>query len=602
MHVATLRRAASLVAWSNRTADDLVEGYGIPRDRIEVIPPGVSISRWRRPDDRPVGPIVRVLHVTDDPGATGAGLVIEAVARANRHLDRAGHDERLELHLATTGAFDFPDSVRVHRSLDPDALVALHHACDVFAFPAAGDCSPLVLTAAAASGLAVVATPVGAVPERIDDGHRGRLVAPLVPALTDALVELARDATERRRLGANAAAHAARGFDADVNAERILDRLLAHAERRAQPRVALTVSGEVDPSIRTQIAERARPLADYVAIADATGARLIDRAAVRADLSPVTALVRRLAGPDLAMAYHLFRQRRTLDVVVTDGEQIGLPLAALLRVGRRRGPRHVMIGHRLTHRGKVSLIRRLGLARRIDEVLVYSTSQRLAAEELFGHAETRVRLIDFMVDSEFFTPAPTGAAADTDRPLLSSAGRELRDYPTLIESVRDLDVDLVIASASPWSKRADNALVAELPPNVTVTSLSQAELRDLYARSTAVVVPLLPTDFQAGVTTILEAMAMGLPVICTRTIGQIDVVEEGVSGYYVPPGDVSAMSRAIEALVAEPEVAAAMGRRGREFVKAHADVRLYAETVAEFVGHRSADRDTLPADPGDEWA
>ena len=48
----------------------------------------------------------------------------------------------------------------------------------------------------------------------------------------------------------------------------------------------------------------------------------------------------------------------------------------------------------------------------------------------------------------------------------------------------------------------------------------------LYARSAIVVVPLADVDFQAGVTTILEAMAMGKPVIVTHSKGQTDVVED----------------------------------------------------------------------------
>ncbi|MGB5756015.1 MAG: glycosyltransferase, partial [Acidimicrobiales bacterium] len=88
---------------------------------------------------------------------------------------------------------------------------------------------------------------------------------------------------------------------------------------------------------------------------------------------------------------------------------------------------------------------------------------------------------------------------------------------------------------------------------------------------------------QAGVTTILEAMAMERPVICTATEGQTDVVEDGVNGLYVPPGDVRAMRQAIERLIADPDAAADMGKRGRELVEKRADVRLYADLFGDVV-------------------
>ena len=47
--------------------------------------------------------------------------------------------------------------------------------------------------------------------------------------------------------------------------------------------------------------------------------------------------------------------------------------------------------------------------------------------------------------------------------MICTAGLEFRDYPTLIEAVRGLDARVVIAAASPWSKRAD-ATAERRPP------------------------------------------------------------------------------------------------------------------------------------------
>jgi glycosyltransferase involved in cell wall biosynthesis len=243
-----------------------------------------------------------------------------------------------------------------------------------------------------------------------------------------------------------------------------------------------------------------------------------------------------------------------------------------------------MIAHRLSPPKKAIPSRWLGLGRGIDRVLVYSTAQRRSAEKLFGRDDEKIRLIDFMVDSEFFRPTRELTEGRGDaRPVLLSAGREFRDYPTMIEAVRDLDVDVVIASASPWSKRADNAQDAGPADNVTVTAFSQAELRDQLDRADLLIMPLQECDFQAGITTILEAMSMERPVICTATEGQTDVVVDGVNGRTVPPGDVEALRRAIVELLERPEMASELGKRDRQLVLDRADVRDYADLFADVV-------------------
>ncbi len=135
-------------------------------------------------------------------------------------------------------------------------------------------------------------------------------------------------------------------------------------------------------------------------------------------------------------------------------------------------------------------------------------------------------------------------------------GLEFRDYPTLIEAVRDLDIQVVIAAASPWSKRADTTQGQQIPSNVVVRRFSQFELRDLYAACQTMVMPLYEVNFQAGVTAILEAMAMGLPVICSQTPGQTDVIVAGETGVYVTPGDPAALKNAILELLKQPDLTA----------------------------------------------
>ena len=347
----------------------------------------------------------------------------------------------------------------------------------------------------------------------------------------------------------------------------------------------LTVSGTIPDDLRAQIAAGRRPRTDYVEMADAFDAELLDRSGASGAAGPLAPLLARL-GANLPLAWACFRGRKAHRVVFTDGEQVGIPYAAMTRLVRRR-PRHVMIGHVLSPRKKALLHRLLRLQHRVDALVVYASEQaRFAVEEL-GYRREQVVLSHFMVDTGFWRPDAV-TPASRQRPLLCAVGQERRDYPTFVEAVRALDVDVAIAAVSPWSKYQDSSAGLDVPANVTARGYDLFELRQLYADAAFVVVPLEDTDFQAGITTILEAMAMGKAVVCTRTKGQTDVVVDGENGVYVPPTDPVALRQAIERLVADPAEAARLGANGRRWVEQHADLDAYVAQLATLV--RADDR------------
>jgi glycosyltransferase involved in cell wall biosynthesis len=191
-----------------------------------------------------------------------------------------------------------------------------------------------------------------------------------------------------------------------------------------------------------------------------------------------------------------------------------------------------------------------------------------------------VVLTPFMVDTQFFAPE---RSAVTPRRMICAVGLELRDYATLCDAVDGLDVDVVIAAGSRWSKRPDLITGRALPANVRVCTLDFVDLRDLYAESAFVVMPLFETDFQAGVTTLLEAMAMGKAVVCSSTSGQTDVITEGETGLYATPGVATALRAAIAKLLDNPELASEMGRRARVEAEERFDIEHYARRLAAHV-------------------
>jgi glycosyltransferase involved in cell wall biosynthesis len=355
--------------------------------------------------------------------------------------------------------------------------------------------------------------------------------------------------------------------------------------------VLLTVSGSIPADLRAKVAQGARPQADYVAMAERFGADLLDYPAARRASGALGKLMERLGGPDLMLAWACFTLRRRYKVVVTDGEQIGLPLAAMLKfLSRSKRPRHLMIVHIISVPKKMFFLDRLGVQSHIDRFLVYATAQKQFIERRWKISSRRVCFTPFMVDSAFFSPDQV--QAHDAEPLICAVGLERRDYPTLLKAVEGLPTRVVIAAASPWSKRSDSTQGQSIPANVEVRKFTQHELRQLYADSRFLVMPLENVDFQAGITAILEAMAMGRAVVCSRTPGQTDAVIEGETGTYVLAGDPAALRAALEHLLNHPEIAERMGEAGRRIVQQHMSLERYAERLSGFVRETLQKRDT----------
>jgi glycosyltransferase involved in cell wall biosynthesis len=349
--------------------------------------------------------------------------------------------------------------------------------------------------------------------------------------------------------------------------------------------VLLTVSGIIDPARPDQVAAGERPRADYLELAHGFGADLLDYAQARQETGWLGQLLERIGGRDLTLAWACFQRRGRYRVIFTDGEQIGIPLAWLLKfLGGRRRPRHLMIVHVLSVRKKEIFFDHFGIHSHVDTFFVYCTWQKRFIETRWHVPPERVVFTPFMVDAQFFSPqALPPSISHASTPTICAVGLERRDYPTLIEAVRGLDVQLVIAAASPWSKRADTTTDQDIPPNVTVRRFSQYELRQVYADSRFLVMPLYEVDFQAGVTAILEAMAMGRATICSRTPGQSDVVVEGETGLYVPPGDAAALREAIQWLLDNPQEAERMGQAGRRLVEERMELDGYVARLSAYV-------------------
>ncbi len=215
------RRTDRLVAVSAAIRDELVERHGVGHpEQYTVIPPGIDVQRVA--PDRTAGRALRAA-LGVDPGDVLVGCVgrlarvkdvgrlLDAFDRARRVAPRLGllvvgggpAEAALGPRLAgTPGVVSLPTR---------EDLSAVYGALDGLALSSRREGLPQVVVEARQAGLPVVATAVGGVPELVEDGVDGRLVAVDTPVgsedgLVGALIELAED----RRRAAWAAAAAQR--------------------------------------------------------------------------------------------------------------------------------------------------------------------------------------------------------------------------------------------------------------------------------------------------------------------------------------------------------------------------------------------------------
>jgi glycosyltransferase involved in cell wall biosynthesis len=111
---------------------------------------------------------------------------------------------------------------------------------------------------------------------------------------------------------------------------------------------------------------------------------------------------------------------------------------------------------------------------------------------------------------------------------------------------------------------------------------------DVRERLEALDVFVLPSRAENFPIALLEAMAAGLPVVATRVGGVPEIVTDGVSGLLVPPGDIDAMTSAIEGLLRDEHRRRELGRNGaaeiaRRFDPADAGLRM-VEVYEELCG------------------
>lgn len=359
-----------------------------------------------------------------------------------------------------------------------------------------------------------------------------------------------------------------------------------------RPRTLILLAKAPNPSIPEDVRVGDIPRVEYLELARAIGAEILDFHSVAASDHPLVKAARR-EGPLWGLAALGALRRREFDHIYATGEDIGMRLATMLHATGWYGRVTVVIHHGGTPKRKM-ILRLLGHSVWRNVICLSASQWRILTEDV-GLPAHKVHRFDQWIDHLFYRPeeGAVSEAAIAACEYALSCGRESRDYPTLQRAADGLPYRFRVV-ASGWAPHAgfDPATGVATTSNVSVEKegLSYRALRDLYARARFVVAPINNVPYAAAVTSICEGMAMGKAIIASASPGIIDYVKHGVSGLLVPVGDAEALRRAVRELWEDPARCAEMGRHNRRWAEEILSTDHYVSRVAGLFGidHRPA--------------
>ncbi len=175
--------------------------------------------------------------------------------------------------------------------------------------------------------------------------------------------------------------------------------------------------------------------------------------------------------------------------------------------------------------------------------------------------------------------AASAALGDANgRPVVAVVSR-LKDQDVLLRALPRLERPVIVAFVGVEPDRRLSALARAVPPRHRVVFVPLSDRALAFYRFAAVAA--LPSRIEGFSQSLLEAMALGLPVVASDAGGNPELIAPGRTGLLVAPLDPAAWARAIAEVLADGDLARRIARAGRELVR------------REFTLERTAERTEL---------
>ncbi len=610
--LASVREDAQ-IAVSERVRASHVEAGRVAPDRFVTIRNGIGDERIRAACDRhsarrELGVDDRMLLILSVGSLTrqkNHALLIEAVARMN--------DPRVVLAIAGSGPLE--ESLRdaigraglegqvrlLGRRLDVPELM---NAADMFVLSSNYEGLPITVLEAMAAGVPIVATAVGGTPEVVEDGVTGLLAPPGdAGALADAMSRIAADSETRKRLSAGARA----AYEASFRAEHMVRQSEALYDVALSRRAHLAVGerlkivfvigqlgfGGTERQLVGLATRLPRDRFEPV-VCSLTGSGPIGPELEAAGVRVITLQKRRgiCSGTLARLAMVLRRERPALvHTFLFSANWRGLFAGKLARVPV------IVTSYRNVdiHSMRPVVAMEHALSGIPDYVTVNAEAVGRFVARAHGIDGTRIRVIHNGVDVERLDAA--------GKPSVGRGGRTVVMIASLTEKKAPLDF---VEAARSIADRLDDVhfeVVGDGPlrgPMEELVRRKDLDGRFRFVGQTAGVGAVLAradvsvlTSLKEGCSNVvLESMAVGVPVVVTDVGGNPELVEDGVTGFVVPPGEPRALAERVVRVLEDEATARDMGRAARERARREFSMERMVERTVEF--YREAIGRTVP--------
>jgi len=280
---------------------------------------------------------------------------------------------------------------------------------------------------------------------------------------------------------------------------------------------------------------------------------------------PVTSLATGdsgLAAPLASLALMRRWRTRRPDVVqawLPEAQIVALPIARLLRV-----PQRIMVIRSMSAPVRLTRFSRgaLAVAARAS-TLVVGNSRAVVDDSGWPIGSSHKAVIPNAVS---VPPAARDAGASPAVGVTVANFTAIKGYPLLVEALSRLETppQMVLVGSGPELA----GILADVQRSGLSSVVSIEEgVRDPLPLLLESQFFVLPSPSEGLPNAVMEAMAAGLPIVAFRVGGIPEIVEDGVTGILVDPGDVQGLADAIAQVAADPAWRVAAGAAARERMK-----------------------------------
>ena len=221
--------------------------------------------------------------------------------------------------------------------------------------------------------------------------------------------------------------------------------------------------------------------------------------------------------------------------------------------------------------------------RGMDHMIFFS--QKLIEDSLLSKKADRERMsmVHWGADQEYYSALLAPQKWEREGDFIST-GKELRDYETLIQAFCETGLPLTLFAEKKRQAYFETLLAGK--KNIDVHYGDRPiphEIAQYVARSRCVCICCQKSNYTVGLTTVVEALALGLPILCTRNPQMpMDIEAEGC-GFWLESGDVEEWKEKLRFIASHPEAAKAMGQKGRALAEQYYNVRRCGKEVADII-------------------